>query len=211
LDKTTELADRLLPTFNTNTGIPKSHINLKTGSLSSHQWTGYSSILSEIGSLQLEFAYLSHHTSIPVYAQKALAVFDKLIEVMPGNKLYPIWINPDDASFKNDLITIGAGGDSFYEYLLKYWLLTYKTTKYGKVYYELIDVILDKLAVKLGGEGDNESWYIAEMIGSNLDHKFAHLACFFGGTLALGAEHAESEEKKKVLYAHCERNWKFLP
>jgi mannosyl-oligosaccharide alpha-1,2-mannosidase len=179
LDKARDLADRLLPAFNTNTGIPKSHINLKTGALSSHQWTGYASILSEVGSLQLEFAYLSHHTGNPVYAQKALGVFDKIIQIMPANKLYPIWINPDDATFRNDLITLGGGGDSFYEYLLKYWLLTSQTSRYGKVYYELVDAILDHLAVKMSSDNDYELWYIAEMNGSQLDHKFSHLACFF--------------------------------
>jgi mannosyl-oligosaccharide alpha-1,2-mannosidase len=211
LDKAKELADYLLPAFNTNTGIPKSHINLHTQALSSHQWTGYASILSEVGSLQLEFAYLSHHTGNPVYAQKALGVFDKIIQIMPANKLYPIWINPDDATFRNDLITLGGGGDSFYEYLLKYWLLTSQTSRYGKVYYELVDAILDHLAVKMRSENDYELWYIAEMNGSTLDHKFSHLACFFGGTLALGAQYTESQEKKRSLYACCERNWKFLP
>jgi len=35
-------------------------------------------------------------------------------------------------------------------------------------------------------------WYIAERHGSTLMHKFDHLACFFGGLLALGAQHAPS-------------------
>ena len=73
LNTASRLADRLLFAFNTTSGIPFPSINLKThhgkstwGSPSSQITT-----LAEIGSLQLEFTYLSHHTKNPIYQQKA--------------------------------------------------------------------------------------------------------------------------------------------
>lgn len=44
-------------------------------SLSLGRWTGGSSLLAEVGTVQLEFVYLSMVTNNPVYAQKAEHVF----------------------------------------------------------------------------------------------------------------------------------------
>lgn len=39
--------------------------------------------------------------------------------------------------------------------------------------------------------------YIAEWRGGILDHKMGHLACFSGGMIALGAEHAHQERRQR--------------
>lgn len=36
--------------------------------------------------------------------------------------LVPIWISADTGQFRQGTITLGARGDSYYEYLLKQWL-----------------------------------------------------------------------------------------
>ncbi len=47
-----------------------------SGEQSSHQWTPEQcSILSEVGSMQLEFEYLSYATGDPIFAQKVSAVY----------------------------------------------------------------------------------------------------------------------------------------
>lgn len=44
------------------------------------------------------------------------------------NGLVPIFINPNNGQFRfSSTITLGARGDSYYEYLLKQWLQTGKT------------------------------------------------------------------------------------
>lgn len=69
--KALDIGERLLPAFNTQTGIPKAMVNLKTGA--SHNWgwaSGGSSILSEFGTMQLEFEYLSLITGDRRFADK---------------------------------------------------------------------------------------------------------------------------------------------
>lgn len=39
--------------------------------------------------------------------------------------------------------------------------------------------------------------YIAEWRGGILDHKMGHLACFSGGMIALGAEHAPQDRRQR--------------
>jgi uncharacterized protein YyaL (SSP411 family) len=69
LDKAEELAALLLPAFNTEFGLPLTTIELATGRASTPSWTQGSAILSEIGTLQLEFLYLAYHTKNNTYAK----------------------------------------------------------------------------------------------------------------------------------------------
>ena len=70
-DKAEDLGNRLLPIFDTNTGVPRNVVNLRTGNTTNWNWVpGQASILSEIGTLQLEFEYLSAITDNPTYAYK---------------------------------------------------------------------------------------------------------------------------------------------
>lgn len=70
LDKAEDLGIRLLRGFSDASGIPHAAINLNTGTASSPSWIRNLSILSEIGTLQLEFLYLAYHTNKPEYAIK---------------------------------------------------------------------------------------------------------------------------------------------
>lgn len=82
LEKSLELADRLMPAFNSPSGIPYSTINLKT--YTPHQshpfawlsldpyrgraWSTGPSYLSEFGTLQMEFRYLTRMSKNQKYA-----------------------------------------------------------------------------------------------------------------------------------------------
>ena len=75
-------------------------------------------------------------------------------------------------------------GDSFYEYLLKLWLLTGKRhAQYKRMYLESVKALKAKLIMSDGG-----FTYVAELKGSRVDRKMDHLVCFVGGLLALGAQ-----------------------
>lgn len=119
LDKAKDLGDKLLPAFNTPTGIPRAQITLATGWTSNPSWTGGSAILAELGTLQVEFRYLSKATGQPHYGEKAEAVIKKLEAVRPSNGLYPIYVSADTGTPTTGTVTFGALGDSFYEYLVK--------------------------------------------------------------------------------------------
>lgn len=91
-------------------------------------------------------------------------------------------------------MSIGALGDSFYEYLLKLWLmLDKKDTTALRMYNEAIEAI-DQSLVKKSTSG---LVYVAEMRHNRLEHKMGHLACFSAGMFALGANESAHEESRK--------------
>jgi hypothetical protein len=128
LDKAVELADRLLPAF--KHGMPTSKVNLHTGEAANHQWTHAKHILSEVGSIQLEFAYLSHHTEDPKYVKASRAVYTLLDSLETQHEgLYPVYIPPGiepGSLVPGGRVSFGSLADSFYEYLLKLYIWSAK-------------------------------------------------------------------------------------
>lgn len=116
-----------------------------------------------------------------------MRALDELLKLAPDHGLYPTFIRNtrQDLSFGNSDISIGAMGDSFYEYLLKIWLQGGKREmKYRRLYDKSVNGILDKL---IHMSRPNYLTYVAEMKRDKVVHKMDHLACFLGGNLALGA------------------------
>eukprot|EP00698_Gefionella_okellyi_P012129 TRINITY_DN3238_c0_g1_i2.p1 TRINITY_DN3238_c0_g1~~TRINITY_DN3238_c0_g1_i2.p1 ORF type:complete len:551 (+),score=95.88 TRINITY_DN3238_c0_g1_i2:78-1655(+) len=196
LEKAREIGDRLSFAFNTSSGIPWASINLVTHSGSSPGWTGGSSILAEMGTMQLEYMHLAHHTGRDWYREKAdkvINILDKLTK--PTKGLYPMYLNPHSGQFSTGSTSFGALGDSFYEYLLKQWLFTGKQEpKFKRMYDEVMEGVLANLIKKSNPSGLT---YIAEWSGSGTIDKMDHLACFVGGMFALGAQYAPTEKLKK--------------
>jgi hypothetical protein len=60
---------------------------------SDKHWWSTSSILSEVGSIQLEFLYLSYLTGNSTLAEKPMAAFEKLRDMKPANGLYSAFLN----------------------------------------------------------------------------------------------------------------------
>ncbi|MBN3326487.1 MA1A1 mannosidase, partial [Atractosteus spatula] len=90
-----------------------------------------------------------------------------------------------------DHVSVGGLGDSFYEYLLKAWLMSDKTDEEGKkLYYDAVQAIETNLIRKSSGG----LTYIAEWKGGLLEHKMGHLTCFAGGMFALGADGTPSDQ-----------------
>jgi mannosidase alpha-like ER degradation enhancer 2 len=109
-----DLGERLLPAFNSPTGMPYVFVNLKTGAV-----RGVESNPAEIGSLLIEFGTLSKLTGKPVYYDKAKRA---LVEIY--NRRSPIGlvgsiINVETGKWIDPTSHISGGIDSYYEYLLK--------------------------------------------------------------------------------------------
>lgn len=95
LTKAKSVADLLLPAFDTPTGIPLAIVNTRTGKASNWGWaSGGCSILSEFGSLELEFNYLSRLTGDDTYAKKIKRIREVVSQVDKPEGLYPNYINP---------------------------------------------------------------------------------------------------------------------
>lgn len=109
-----DLGTRLLPVFNSPTGLPYKNVNLKTGKTS-----GEISNPAETGTLLIEFGTLSKLTGKPVYYEKA-----KRALVETYNRRSPIGlvgtnINVETGKWTNTDSHLSAEIDSYYEYLLK--------------------------------------------------------------------------------------------
>ncbi|KAJ8557775.1 hypothetical protein K7X08_004541 [Anisodus acutangulus] len=128
LDKAQDIADRLLPAWNTPTGIPYNIINLSHGNPHNHRWTA---LMAYSASEQLEFIALSQRTGDPKYQQKAENVILEISRTFPDDGLLPVHIDPAGEPVVYSTITFGAMGDSFYEYLLKVWIQGYRTAAVG--------------------------------------------------------------------------------
>ncbi|MGH0154524.1 UNVERIFIED_CONTAM: hypothetical protein FKN15_027237 [Acipenser sinensis] len=141
--KAVELGEKLLPAFNTPTGIPWALLNIKSGIGRNWPWaSGGSSILAEFGTLHLEFMHLSQLSGNPVFAEKVMNIRKVLNRLDKPQGLYPNYLNPNSGQWGQHHVSVGGLGDSFYEYLLKAWLMSDKTDEEGKkMYYDSIQVM----------------------------------------------------------------------
>uniref|UniRef100_A0A8D0GWH1 alpha-1,2-Mannosidase n=1 Tax=Sphenodon punctatus TaxID=8508 RepID=A0A8D0GWH1_SPHPU len=190
--KAVELGEKLLLAFNTPTGIPWALLNIKSGIGRNWPWaSGGSSILAEFGTLHLEFIHLSHLSGNPLFAEKVMNIRKVLNRLDKPEGLYPNYLNPSSGQWGQHHVSIGGLGDSFYEYLLKAWLMSDKTDEEGKkMYYDAVQSIENHLIRKSSGG----LTYIAEWKGGLLEHKMGHLTCFAGGMFVLGANGAPADK-----------------
>lgn len=123
LRKAVHVADALSFAFESPTGIPYGTLGLKSKRKYNPAWVAGSTI-AEVATLTLEWEHLSHVTGNPKYAllvRRALA--HMLVYEIPTDSLWPTFIHPDTGDWTSTSVTLGARGDSTYEYLLKAYLI----------------------------------------------------------------------------------------
>merc|ERR1719342_659340 len=191
-DKAVHVVDKLLPSFDTPTGIPYALINMRNGNAKNFGWaSGGSSILSEFGTLHMEFSYLSDITGNPIYKHKVEKIRETVANVERPKKLYPNYLHPKTGKWGQQHTSVGALGDSFYEYLLKEWLRSGKRDSQAKTMFDEAATDIEEQLIQTSASGLT---YIAEMKYGRLEHKMDHLACFAGGMYGLAA-HEEKDAK----------------
>jgi hypothetical protein len=118
LRKAEDLGRRLLPAFDSPTGMPYQYVNLRTGKV-----RGAVSNPAETGTLILEFGTLGKLTGNPVFYKKAkralVATFDRRSKI----GLVGAGINVETGKWTDTDSSISGGIDSYYEYLWKCWRL----------------------------------------------------------------------------------------
>jgi len=176
-----DVGSRLFRAFNSPSGIPYSDINLSTGSI---ERSVLHSSMAEATTLSLEFTSLARLTgekTFEIAAMKVHQVLSPSIEKYEG--LLPQFVSPSDGSCSGDYFMLGARCDSYYEYLLKQWILTGQTDEIMlQRYIQAIQTVRKKLLRRSTGG----LLYIAEETGNMLSPKMDHLVCFLPGVLALG-------------------------
>ncbi|KAF8878262.1 glycoside hydrolase [Gymnopilus junonius] len=220
LKRAIDLADRLLPAFNTASGLPLPSVDLARRVGVPDQYSPQVISTAEAATLQLEFRYLAELTGNPNYWYKAERVMS-IIDKLPHN-LVPIYMNIETGTFIPSEIRLGSRGDSYYEYLLKQFLQTNQTEEvYNKMYEESMQGIHDYLVQKTLTK---HMTYMAELIPQNgangqlsweRQAKQDHLVCFLAGSLMLGATTSGSVVKAisvpprmEELSERGQRDWK---
>jgi len=203
LEKARDLGVRLGKAFSTASGMPYTAVSLYDGSHQIPGWLNGNVLLAEVGTVQMEFASLAYHADAPSLREKSDRVFELLDSKGPpaksdGGRLWPIHVRPETGMVTGSQISWGAMGDSFYEYLLKYWLLTGKKhDAYKRMYLEAVQGLISTLLVQESGG----LTYVAESKAGRLDRKMDHLVCFVPGTLALGAQHLPEHHDEHMRIA----------
>lgn len=190
LDNAKRIADKMLPAFETKSGMPKSAIDVGTGAATYHSWMR-NNVLAEVTTVQLELRYLTHVTGEKKYQEVADRAMETVLKAAGTKGIVPIYLVKDSPAFSGKKISFGAMGDSYYEYLLKQWLQTGKTEhRFKDKWKDAMKEMQARLIHKTAGG----ITYIAEEDNGRVRKRMDHLACFVSGMLVLGARTLPEEE-----------------
>ena len=175
-----DLGRRLLPGFDSPTGMPYRFVNLKTG-----KTRDPISGPAETGTLLIEFGTLSKLTGKPIYYDKAKRAIVETYNRRSPLGLVGTDINVETGKWTNTDAYVGSGIDSYYEYLLKASIL-FDDKDCRKMYDDSILAINKYLQDDINGE----LWYgHADMnIGKRTATTYGALDAFFPAVLALGGD-----------------------
>ncbi|GJJ72429.1 hypothetical protein EMPS_04786 [Entomortierella parvispora] len=194
LQKATELGDYLLNAFVDGNEFPSSTFTIDKPS---NRASGIH-VLAEIGTIQVEFTRLSALTGNPIYDQKAQNIIDVLSTAtsdLPG--ILPSRVpSGKNKSYQNFKASIGGMADSYYEYLLKEWiLLDGKVAKYRDMF-EMAMTSLKSFMVSRPDNGSSDYAIVGQVYTSekNIDTQMDHLSCFIAGSLAMGSKYFDRPE-----------------
>jgi mannosidase alpha-like ER degradation enhancer 2 len=175
-----DLGTRLLPAFNSPTGLPYVFVNLRTG-----QVRDPVSNPAETGTLLLEFGTLSKLTGKPVFYDKAKRALVETYKRRSPIGLVGSSINVETGAWVDPDSHISGGIDSYYEYLWKCWLL-FGDKECLEMWNASIPSVQSYLADDIGGE----LWYgHADMLmGKRTETTYGALDAFFPALLALSGD-----------------------
>eukprot|EP01087_Luapelamoeba_hula_P016308 TRINITY_DN5012_c0_g1_i2.p1 TRINITY_DN5012_c0_g1~~TRINITY_DN5012_c0_g1_i2.p1 ORF type:complete len:951 (-),score=112.95 TRINITY_DN5012_c0_g1_i2:45-2897(-) len=202
LDLAVDLGNRLLPAFHTHSKIPYSRVNLRYGVPRGEPPVN---CLAGAGTLLLEFGALSRLSGNPVYETVAGQAMKALWEMRsPNTNLICGMFDIHAGRCIGDLSSgIGAGSDSYYEYLLKSYIL-FGDTDYLYMFNKSYDAI--QKYIKHG------TWYLDVNMHSGTvhDYKITSLQAFWPALLVLSGDIPNAIEMHSTFYGLW-RRYKFLP
>jgi glycosyl hydrolase family 47 len=193
-----DLGARLLPTFDSPTGMPYMYVNLRTGKTREPK-----SNPAEIGTLILEFGTLSRLTGKPVYFAKAKRALMELASRRTSIGLVGEEIDVRNGKWLSRTSHVGGGIDSYYEYLLKCGLLFGDgqcTAAWTDAKRALDRYLADDVEGSLWyGEADMET-------GRRTASTFGALHAFLPAAFALGGDVARARRLEDSCFEMWTRN-----
>src|SRR5271166_2751935 len=192
LELADDLGTRLLPAFNSPTGMPYVSVNLKTGATK-----GLESNPAEIGSLLIEFGTLSKLTGKQVYYDKAKRALVAVYDRRSALGLVGSSINVETGKWTDPMSHISGGIDSYYEYLLKCSIL------FGdKDCERMWQTSISALNKYVADQTPNGLWYaqVNMNTGQKISTHYGALDAFFPAELALSGDLARAEQLQESSY-----------
>lgn len=195
LELATDLGNRLLPMFDSPTGLPYRLVNLKTGETRDPLNNS-----AEIGTLFLEFGTLSKLTENPVYYEKARRALVNLYHKRSEIDLVGTIIDVNTGEWIDKSSHITGRIDSYYEYLLKAAII-FDEPELQKMY----DTSILAVNKYLLDTTETGIWYAhAHMeTGERTLTQFGALDAFMPAMLALGGD----LETAKAVQESCYKMW----
>jgi len=192
LELAEDLGNRLLPVFSSPTGMPYVNVNLKTGAVRDEQTNP-----AEVGTLLIEFGTLSKLTGKPVYYDKAKHALVELYNRRSPIGLVGAGINVKTGEWNDHTSNIGGGIDSYYEYLLKCWLL-FGDKDCERMWQSSIEALNKYVA----DDGPAGLWYgeVDMNSGKRVGTEFGSLDAFFSGVLALSGDITRARRLEESCY-----------
>jgi mannosidase alpha-like ER degradation enhancer 2 len=191
-----DLGTRLLPVFDSPTGMPYMYVNLRTG-----KTDGAVSNPAEIGTLVLEFGTLARLTKKPIFYDKAKKALEELFRRRSKIGLVGEEIDVQKGEWKSRSSHVGGGIDSYYEYLLKCSRL-FADSECAVMWRESVRALNRRLAEK----APSGLWYgqVDMDTGRRTASEFGALHAYLPAVLALGGDLSRARR----LQDSCLRMWK---
>uniref|UniRef100_A0A665X1U6 alpha-1,2-Mannosidase n=1 Tax=Echeneis naucrates TaxID=173247 RepID=A0A665X1U6_ECHNA len=202
-----ELGHRLLPAFNTTSGLPYPKVNLRYGVLNPLSRTGTESdtCTACAGTMILEFAALSRMSGESVFEKHARKAMDVLWERrQKGSDLVGTVINIHNGEWVRRESGVGAGIDSYYEYLMKAYILLgdHVFLERFNIHYSAIMKYISQPPLLLNVHMHNPTVSVRSWMDS--------LLAFFPGLQVLRGDLKPAIETHEMLYQVTKQH-KFLP
>ena len=202
LERAHDLAQRLLPAFDTPTGLPWGVVNLKTGAVRERRNSpaGCATYLPEWGTLSRLTGDRRFHDAAK---RAAVAIFERRSSI----GLVPVSIDVTTGRWLDRRATVGSYGDSFYEYLWDGWQLL-GDADCRRMYETCTAAILAHQRDVVGGA----LWFadVDFETGARLNRREDELASFYGGLLAQGGN-ARDGAAYVESWAQVQRRFGVLP
>lgn len=195
-----DVAKRLLPAFDTNTGMPYGTVNLRHGVPA-----GETSVTctAGVGTFIVEFGALSRLTGDPIYEEVALNALYALNRFKSPIGLFGNHIDVQTGRWTAQDAGIGSGVDSYYEYLVKGAIMLNRP--------ELMAMFVeDKAAIDKYLKRDDWHVWVGMNKGKVTLPVFQSLEAYWPGVLSL---YGDTAAAMKTLhnYHSVWRQYGFLP
>ena len=195
LELAEDLGNRLLPVFNSKTGMPYRYVNLQSGGIRDSINNP-----AEIGTLMLEFGMLSKLTGNNVFYDKAKVAVTEVYNRRSKIGLVGTQINVETGEWTNTDSHISGMIDSYYEYLIKAYLLLG-----DEDFKSMYDESIKSVNYYLWDSTQTGSWYAhADMnTGKKTETLFGSLDAFMPAMLVLG----DDLERAEKIQESCYKMW----